>query len=126
MKRLIIAIVFFATACLLCTGGYFILKSTNEKLDSLLTAVIDSADAGDRDALQDDNTRLMEQWDRSEVLFSVMLQHSHLDDFERRIQMLDYYLAREDYEKYIEISQEARNELAHIMESEHLSLGNIF
>ena len=55
-----------------------------------------------------------------------MLQHSHLDDFERRIQMLDYYFAQGDYEKYIETSQEARNELTHIMESERLSLGNIF
>lgn len=114
------------TACLLCVGGYFILKDTNEDLDSLLADVIAYANTGDADALQAGNARLMNEWNRSKVIFSVMLQHSHLDDFERRIQMLDYYFAQGDYERYIETSQEARNELTHIMESERLSLGNIF
>lgn len=126
MKRLAIAIAFFMTACLLCVGGYFILKDTNEDLDSLLADVIAYANTGDADALQAGNARLMNEWNRSKVIFSVMLQHSHLDDFERRIQMLDYYFAQGDYERYIETSQEARNELTHIMESERLSLGNIF
>ncbi len=126
MKRLAIAIAFFMTACLLCVGGYFILKDTNEDLDNLLTESITCAQHQDIQGLEASNARLMQKWNQSELIFSVMLQHSHLDDFERRIQMLDYYFAQGDYEKYIETSQEARNELTHIMESERLSLGNIF
>jgi len=126
LKRLAIAIAFFVAACLLCVGGYFILRDTNEELDSLLTESIACAQQQDIQRLEMSNTRLMEKWDRAELVFSVMLQHSHLDDFERRIRMLNFYFDQKDYEKYIEISYEAKNELEHIMESERLSLGNIF
>lgn len=126
MKRLFIAIALFSAACLLCLSGYSLLKSTNEQLDALLTESIACAQRQDEAGVNRCNRELAEKWNQARTVFAVMIQHSHLDDFERKINMLDFYAGRQDYGQYMEASREAKNELAHIMESEKVTIGNIF
>ena len=126
MKRLIIAIALFSAACILCLTGSSLLKSTNEQLDSILTQGIECAVRQDETGTLRCNQELTAQWRRFQTIFAVMIQHSHLDDFERQINILSCYLEEKDYKQYIEASYAAKNELAHIMESERVTIGNIF
>lgn len=126
MKRLIIALILFSTACLMSIGGYFTLKGTCENLDGLLTDALACAEQQEQENLVTSNDQLSSAWERSRTLVSVMTQHSHLDEFEQKIKMLDHYAQDGDFEQYVEAAYEAKNELHHLLESEKVTLGNIF
>lgn len=126
MKRLIIAVILFAAACFMSVGGYFTLKGTCDRLDVLLVEARTSAEQQDAEKLAAGNERLSSAWERSRTVVSIMTQHSHLDEFEQKVKMLDHYARDGDFDKYVETACEAQNELEHLLESEKITLGNIF
>lgn len=126
MKRLIIAVVLFIAACFMSVGGYFTLKGTCDRLDDLLAEASACAQQQDSEKLSACNEQLSNAWERSRTVVSVMTQHSHLDEFEQKVKMLEHYAQDGDFEQYVETACEAQNELEHLLESEKITIGNIF
>lgn len=126
MKRLVIAIILFLSACLMCIAGYFILNNTCEQLDEMLETSIECAEKEDGDMLIANAEQLSATWEKYRTVFSVLTQHSHLDSFEQKIRILSYYAQTGDFAQYTQTCREAQNGLLHLIESERVTIGNIF
>lgn len=126
MKRLAIAIILFSVACLISIGGYFSLRSACEHLDGMITDSVACAQEENHEHLHICTERLDTAWKKYRIIFSMMTQHSHLDGFEQELHMMDYYAQNGDYDQYRTSAYEAQNELHHLLDSERITLGNIF
>lgn len=126
MKRLLIAIVLFISAIGMSIFGFFTLESKTEQLGQAFSAGIEAARTQDAQAVAESTAHIQSLWGQNRTAFSVMIQHSHLDDFEQKLGELPRLTEKQDFDGYIDACTNSQQELRHILDSEKITFGNIF
>lgn len=126
MKRLILAISSLILAVAICTGGYFLLKSTCETLYNELEKVSDSAVNGSPEEALAAAREAVELWEEIHGRIEGITRHSETDELEEIVKSLPVYAESGNMERLFEKAEIGKNRLEHIVKNEKPLLSNIF
>lgn len=126
MKRLITAISLLAVAGILCGIGFFSMKKQVDTLTQMLDQAAAAAQKEDVETLRTQTDELQREWEKSHVIFSMLIQHRDLDALEMHITSLPNLLDEQDFREYNRTCEEGVLELSHIYKAEIPSVGNVF
>ena len=126
MKRLITAISLLTIAGILCGIGFLSMKKQVDTLTQLFHDGAQAAQAEDEERLHTCTKELQKAWEKSHVVFSMLIQHHDLDDLETDILDLNNLLKEKEFKEYKRTCEAGIIELDHIYNSEIPSVGNVF
>ena len=126
MKRLITAISLLTIAGILCGIGFLSMKKQVDTLTQLFHEGAQAAQAEDEERLHTCTKELQKAWEKSHVVFSMLIQHHDLDDLETDILDLNNLLKEKEFKEYKRTCEAGIIELDHIYTSARPSVGNVF
>ena len=126
MKRLITALCLLIVAGALCGIGFYSMKKEVSVMTQLFAEAAEAARDENEEALIIYTDSLQSAWEKSHVVFSMLIQHHDLDDLETDVRSLKNLLKDQDFQGYLHTCEAGIIELEHIYNSELPKAGNVF
>lgn len=126
MKRVVTASIFLCAALII---GIISLKAITDSCNELkgsFEKIMTAAKEESADSLKYESENMSRAWEKREVFFHILVDHSEIADLEKDIARLKYYAALPDYTAVSETAQACIDDTEHIKRSASPAISNIF
>ena len=126
MKRLIVAVLFFILAIVICITGYIVCVDKLNELNDSLGQAMYVANTENHENLIKLTNNIVDDWDEYEKTLGLFISHSEMEDINSNIKILTFYAKNKDYDQYREYCERSIDSSKNVIDSQNLSLKNIF
>lgn len=126
MKRFVVAIVLLVFAISISVGSEIIFSKKTEVLIESMGELLHTVDTGDRKVIKEKLDTVMSNYERSEKILHVLLNHTSLDEIEININSLNEFLSADDMDSFRESCTQALRQLENLQGASKLTVENIF
>ncbi len=126
MKRVVTAVIFLIAALIVGIASLKAINGSCNELKSSFERIITAANAESADSLKNESENMNRVWEKREMFFHILVDHSEISDLERDIARLKYYVVLLDYAAASETAQACIDDTEHIKRSSSPEISNIF
>lgn len=126
MKRVITAICFLSAALVIGLGSLSAINKSCDELSNAFEKIKKAAATEDTTALKAENKNMNTVWEKKEVYFHILVDHSEIADLEKDIGKLDYFAETKNFNAAFEAAENCLNDTDHIKRSASPAISNIF
>lgn len=126
MKRVIVALIFFALALTICITGYLVCIEKLQDMNDSLGKAVYVAKSKDDGLITETTDDIIVKWDKYEKVLALFISHEDIEDIDDNIRILSYYAENKDYFQYKEFCEKSIIASKHAIESQKVAAKNIF
>ncbi len=125
MKRIIIAVLLFASAVSVSVWSNISFEKNMKKFSVLLENLIVCSEKSSDEILKKETEKVVEAWYDSSAFLHSLVAHEGMDELEKSITSLPLLVEHSDREEYINECIRAVNQIDNLIDSERLNIGNV-
>lgn len=125
MKRLVTAVCFIGVAVIISVTSLIYINKTHETMEVLLTDVLESAVAEDREKTEEGLNKTLIEWEKHDDILNVFLGQAETNDVKNALNMAMYFCEIGDTDSSILYINECRVQLERIESTNSPSFSTI-
>lgn len=125
MKRVVTAVVFIAVAIFISVASLMYIGETHETMEVLLTEVLESAIAEDKEKTEAGLNKTLYEWEKRDDILNVLLGQAETNDVKTALNMAMYFCDIGDTDSAVLYINECRVQLERIESTNSPSFSTI-
>ena len=126
MKRLIVALILFASAVFIAIWSGLVFRAELDSLNASIEYLIDVSEKSSDEILKQETEKVLAQWNEASGFLHSFVLHEGMDTLEQNITSLPLLIEHSDRLTFRNKCIEAINQIENLMNSEKISAENIF
>ena len=126
MKRIIVAIILLLSAVSASVWSNFSFEKHMKEFSSSLQNLISYSESLSDEKLKEKTGRVVDAWLDSSAFLHSLVAHEGMDELEKSITSLPLLLEHSDREEFRKECIKAVNQIANLIDSERINIGNVF
>lgn len=126
MKRLVIALILFSTAVFIAVWSGIVFRSELNSLNDSIEHLIDVSQSSSDEILKEETSKVLSEWEKASSFLHSFVLHEGMDILEQNITSLPLLIEHSDRLTFRNKCIEAMTQIENLLNSEKISIENIF
>lgn len=126
MKRLVIALVLLSAAVFIAVWSGIVFRSELNSLNDSIEHLIDVSQSSSDEILKEETSKVLSEWEKASSFLHSFVLHEGMDILEQNITSLPLLIEHSDRLTFRNKCIEAMTQIENLLNSEKISIENIF
>lgn len=126
MKRLVIALILFSAAVFIAVWSGIVFRSELNSLNDSIEHLIDVSQSSSDEILKEETSKVLSEWGKASSFLHSFVLHEGMDILEQNITSLPLLIEHSDRLTFRNKCIEAMTQIENLLNSEKISVENIF
>lgn len=126
MKRIVVAVFLLVSAVSVSIWSSFSFEKHMKEFSSSLQNLISYSESLPDEKLKEETRKIVDAWDDLSAFLHSLVAHEGMDELEKSITSLPLLLEHSDREEFRNECIKAVNQIANLIDSERINIGNVF
>lgn len=126
MKRLVIALILLSAAVFIAVWSGIVFRSELNSLNDSIEHLIDVSQSSSDEILKEETSKVLSEWEKASLFLHSFVLHEGMDILEQNITSLPLLIEHSDRLTFRNKCIEAMTQIENLLNSEKISIENIF
>lgn len=126
MKRLVVALTLLAAAIFIAIWSGFVFRAELNSLSASIDRLVDISETASDKTLSEETEKVLAEWEEASKFLHSFVLHEGMDTIEQNITSLPMLITHSDRLTFRNKCIEAINQIENLLNSEKISIENIF